>query len=136
MVARYWDESYLTLKEVLPWFRSPKGKKTKLATNQINFLQKMKDDSELLKMFKKSHGLNDELNPSLHFPRSYFGSVSQHMPVLFAAATINDDKSLIPETINDLITEKAHSKAVNPAVPSIIACLVDNSFGHFIKKSF
>ena len=24
-------------------------------------------------------------------------------------ATINDDKSLIPETINDLITEKAHS---------------------------
>ena len=25
------------------------------------------------------------------------------------AATINDDKSLIPETINDLITEKAHS---------------------------
>jgi len=91
LVARYWDESYLTLKEVLPWFRSPKGKKTKLATNQINFLQKMKDDSELLKMFKKSHGLNDELNPSLHFPRSYFGSVSQHMPVLFAAATINDD---------------------------------------------
>ena len=91
LVAHYWDETYYTAKEVLPWFRSPKGKKTKLATNQINFLQKMKDDSELLKMFKKSHGLNDELNPSLHFPRSYFGSVSQHMPVLFAAATINDD---------------------------------------------
>jgi len=91
LVARYWDDSYRTLKEVLPWFRSKKGKSsTKLGTNQIKFLEKMKEDSENLLMFKKSYGIDDELNESIHFPKSYFGSITQHMPVLFAAATQNN----------------------------------------------
>jgi len=91
LVARYWEDSYLTQKEVLPWFRSSEGKKqSKLSTNQIKFLESMKEDSQLLKLFKKSQGVDEELNPSLHFPKSYFGSVTQHLPVLFAAATVND----------------------------------------------
>ena len=97
LVAHYWDETYYTAKEVLPWFRTKGAKKsTGLMTNQIKFLEKMKKDSEQLILFKDSKFEKDgEKEPSLHFPKAYFSKITQHLPILLAAASHSDQDFLL-----------------------------------------
>jgi len=97
LVAHYWEENYYTAKEVLPWFRTKEAKKsTKLLSNQIKFLEKMKKDSEQLILFKDSKLRKEgEKEPSIHFPKAYFSKITQHLPILLAAASHDDDTFLL-----------------------------------------
>ena len=65
-------------------------------TNQIKFLEKMKEDSEQLILFKESKFKKEgEKEPSLHFPKAYFSKITQHLPILLAAASHSDEEFLL-----------------------------------------